>query len=97
MADEYEWAETHGDGAENRTPAGDGWEYVTQTGAGPRRVTRWRRKRGNEEKLRVGVGALIEKWIGELREYPASIEGRYAAAAVAGCVKELRALLKRAP
>lgn len=92
---DYEWAETHGDGAENRPPPGEGWEYVgppLRVG-GKGRVSRWRRAR--VDALRAGAEAMVEEWVAELRDYPPSTEGRYAAAAVASCIKELRALLRR--
>jgi len=93
--DDYEWSETHGDGEENCQPPGDGWEYVGDAGTSSARmrVSRWRRKLCRADTLRHGAETLLSKWVAELRDHPASSEGRYSAVAVAGCIKDLRALL----
>jgi hypothetical protein len=43
-------------------------------------------------RLREGIGALVEKWLSEQHDYPDTIEGRHAAAAVRLCAQELAAL-----
>lgn len=92
--DEYEWAETHGDGAENHPPPGEGWEHVAAVHLGGRDVTRWRRKAESSSALRCALVCLLEKWTMELRKHPPTAEGRFAAMAQAYCIQELRAVME---